>query len=361
MNNEIVDYRTVCLSGKTVRMINQCLLPHKFEIYEARTHEETAKAISSMIVRGAGAIGVAAAFGVAQAALEAQSRNMNEFLEYVENVAVYLKSIRPTAVNLFHAIDRCLLAAKGESDIDECRKLIVKEAQKIADEDVFASKKIGEYGKELIKDGYRILTHCNAGALAFIDYGTALSPIRFAHYEGKDIFVFVDETRPMFQGSRLTAWELCQEGIRYAIIADNAAGFFMRKGEIQMAIVGADRIAANGDVVNKIGTYEKAVIAKENSIPFYVAAPLTTFDLKCECGDKIRIEERSAEEVLSAWGVDEKGKFTKLRIAGICSEARNPSFDVTPAKYVQGIITERGIIAPPLEEGIHKLFKASAF
>lgn len=351
----IRDYRTVWLSGKVVKMIDQRLLPHRFEVYEARNHKETAEAIANMTVRGAGAIGATGAFGVAQAALEVESEELRAFLEYVKKAAMVLKGTRPTAVNLFHAIDRCLSAIKRGSNVEECQKLAVEEAQRIADGDVDASKKIGEHGKDLIEDGFGVLTHCNAGALAFIDYGTALSPIRFAHYEGKGIFVFVDETRPRCQGSRLTAWELYQEGIKHAIIADNAAGLFMRRGEIQLVIVGADRIAANGDVANKIGTYEKAVLAEENHIPFYVAAPLMTFDVKCRSGDEIPIEERATDEVLCMWGTDNNGQFTKIRIAPISSEARNPAFDITPAKYIRGIITERGIITPPFKEKIHKL------
>jgi len=358
INGEVKDYHTVWLTGKTVKMIDQKLLPHKFEIYEARNYRETAEAIRNLTVRGAGAIGVTGAFGVAQAALEAQTEDLKEFLNYVENAAAILKGTRPTAVNLFHAIDRCLSAIRGGGTVDECRELAVREAQRIADEDVEASRKIGEYGKALIKDGFGILTHCNAGALAFIDYGTALSPIRFAHYEGKNIFVFVDETRPICQGARLTAWELLQEGIKHAIIVDNAAGFYMRNGNIQLVIVGGDRIAMNGDVANKIGTYEKAVLAKENRIPFYVAAPLMSFDSKCRSGKDIPIEERSPEEVLTMWGANEKGRFTEIRMAPTHSEARNPAFDITPAKYLSGIITERGIIKPPFKENISKFLRS---
>lgn len=357
INNETKDYHTVWLSGKTVKMINQRLLPHRFEINEARDYKETAKAIMNMTVRGAGAIGVTGAFGIAQAALDFQGQDLSEFFKAVEDAAITLKDTRPTAVNLFHAIDRCISVVKAGSNTEDCKRLAIQEAQKIADEDIDASKRIGEYGKELINNGFGILTHCNAGALAFIDYGTALSPIRFAHYEGKDIFVYVDETRPMCQGSRLTAWELCQEGIKHAVIADNAAGHFMRRGEIQVVIVGADRIAANGDVANKIGTYEKAVLAKENNIPFYVAAPLMTFDLKCENGNRIPIEERQPDEVSCIWGFTKKGRFSEMRIAPASSAARNPAFDVTPARYVDGVITERGIVTPPFEESIHRLLK----
>ncbi len=357
VNGEKRDYRTVWLSGRTVKMINQRLLPHRFEVHEAKNHKETAKAIMDMTVRGAGAIGVTGALGVAQAALEAETEELNKFLEYVNDAAATLKETRPTAVNLFHAVDRCVSAVMKGNSVEECKNLAVEEAQRIADEDVEASRKIGVYGEELIRDGYGILTHCNAGALAFIDYGTALSPIRFAHYGGKAIFVLVDETRPQCQGSRLTAWELHQEGIRHAVIADNAAGFYMRRGEIQLVIVGADRIAANGDVTNKIGTYEKAVLARENGIPFYVAAPTMTFDLECRNGDEIPIEERPAEEVLGMWGVDEDGQITRIRVAPVSSEARNPAFDITPAEYVDGIITERGIIRPSFEDKIHRLLQ----
>jgi S-methyl-5-thioribose-1-phosphate isomerase len=359
INGEVKDYRTVWLTGKTVKMIDQRLLPHRFEIHEARNYRETAEAIRNMTVRGAGAIGVTGAFGVAQAALETQTEDLKVFLNYVENAAATLKGTRPTAVNLFHAIDRCLSAIRGRGTVDEFRELAVNEAQRIAEEDVEASRKIGEYGKDLIEDGFGILTHCNAGALAFIDYGTALSPIRLAHYEGKEIFVFVDETRPMCQGARLTAWELLQEGIKHAVIVDNAAGFYMGNENIQLVIVGADRIAKNGDVANKIGTYEKAALAKENRIPFYVAAPLMTFDPKCRRGKDIPIEERSPDEVLSMWGVNEKEQFTKVRIAPTPSEARNPAFDITPAKFVSGIITEKGIIRPPFKENILNLLSKS--
>ena len=229
-------------------------------------------------------------------------------------------------------------------------------ARDYADWNAELCRKIGEYGDKLIQNNQNILTHCNAGALACVDFGTALSPIRIAHYSGKNVFVYVDETRPRNQGSSLTAWELAQEKINHAIIADNAAGFFMKKNKIDLVIVGADRIAMNGDVANKIGTYEKAVLARENNIPFYVAAPLSTFDANAKTGEDIPIEERSEDEILYISGIDANNEIKKVRIAPEESSAKNPAFDVTPAKYITGIITEKGIIKP-VEKEIEKFVK----
>jgi methylthioribose-1-phosphate isomerase len=349
------EVRTLWMEGNTIRLIDQRKLPHTFEIATLESHRETADAIRDMMLRGAGAIGVTAGYGMAQAALEARDLQLEAFETYMAESAERLRNTRPTAANLFHAIDRCMKAGSSGS-VEERVEAVVVEADSIAEEDLEASRRIGEYGNALIEDGFRVLTHCNAGALAFIDYGTALSPIRFAHREGKGVFVFVDETRPRCQGSRLTAWELEQEGIPYAVIVDNAAGHFMRRGEIDMVIVGADRIAANGDVANKIGTYEKAVVARENGIPFYVAAPRMTFDLSCGGGDDIEIEERGQEEVLGMWGVDEDGEPTRVLVAGKGARVRNPAFDVTPARYVSAFITEAGILRPPFDESIRKTF-----
>jgi len=357
VDGEELELRTVWMEDGVVKMIDQRLLPHRFRILETKSHVETAQAIKDMAVRGAGAIGVAAAYAVAQAALQYRGRDLQGFMKFMEEAAEVVRNTRPTAVNLFHAVDRVLRAAKRGSTVEECQELAVREAERIADEDAEASRRIGELGSQLIQDGYRILTHCNAGALAFVDYGTALSPIRVAHRQGKRVFVYVDETRPRCQGSRLTAWELLQEGIPHAIIADNAAGLLMMRGEIDMVIVGADRIAMNGDVANKIGTYEKAVLARENRIPFYVAAPTSTIDPSCSSGDGIPIEERSPLEVLTAWGVDEEGEVRRVRIAPDGSEAINPAFDVTPARYITAIITEKGIIRQPLEENIPTILK----
>ncbi len=355
IDGETREVRTLWMEGQKIRLIDQRRLPHRFEITTLENHKETAKAIKNMVMRGAGAIGVAGGYGIAQAALEAQHMSVKGFETYLFEAAERLRKTRPTAANLFHAIDRCMEASISGS-VHERVRAIISEADSVAEDDLSASRRIGEYGCDLIDDGFRILTHCNAGALAFIDYGTALSPIRFAHMRGKQVFVFVDETRPRCQGARLTAWELEQEGIPYAVIVDNAAGYYMRQGEIDMVIVGADRVAANGDVANKIGTYEKAVVAKENRIPFYVAAPRMTFDLSCRNGDFIEIEERDPEEVRSMWGLNEEGKPSKVLISEEKTNIRNPAFDVTPAEFISGFITEVGILRPPYSDSIYEAF-----
>ena len=352
---ETKEFLTLWREGKDVKMIDQRVLPHRFEILTLEDHKETADSIKGMVCRGAGAIGCAAGYAMAQAALEAKELDEDKFEEYFEKAAEYIQKTRPTAVNLFQAVDRCCEAGSAGSVKERVEK-VVKEADKIALEDLEASKKMGEHGSELIKDGDRVLTHCNAGALAFIDYGTALSPIRFAQKQGKRPFVWVDETRPRCQGARLTAWELMQEGIEYALIVDNAAGYFMQRGEVDLVIVGADRITSRGDVANKIGTYEKAVTAKENEIPFYIAAPEMTFDLKTDSGWDVEIEERDPEEVTKVWGLSKDGELTEVQIPADGTTARNPSFDITPARYITGFITEKGIIYPPFRENILKKF-----
>ncbi|MBD3205743.1 S-methyl-5-thioribose-1-phosphate isomerase [Candidatus Bathyarchaeota archaeon] len=353
---ETRDIWTLWREGTEVKMIDQRVLPHKFEILTFKNFKETADSIRDMVCRGAGAIGCAAGYSMAQAALEANEMEVAQFTDYLENAASYAYGTRPTAVNLFQAVERCLEAG-SMGDVNERVEKVVEEADRIAEEDLEASKKMGEHGSELIGDDYRILTHCNAGALAFIDFGTALSPIRFAQKQGKRPFVWVDETRPRCQGARLTAWELMQEGIDYALIVDNAAGYFMQRGEVDIVIVGADRVTANADVVNKIGTYEKAVVAKENDIPFYVAAPRMTFDLKTETGWEVEIEERSHEEVTRMWGKINEDELKDVQIPADGTVARNPSFDITPARYISGFITEEGIIKPPFEENIRKTFQ----
>ena len=341
-----LNYRTVWMRDTSVYMINQLLLPFKFEIYQSKNYAETANAINTMIVRGAPAIGATGAFGLAQAALQYEGESYNEFEQYVGESFQLLNSTRPTANDLNYALNFVKSKMFAEGSITNSKMRAFEAAQEYADLSAEVCRQIGEHGNKLIKNNQNILTHCNAGALACVDFGTALSPIRIAHYSKKNIFVYADETRPRNQGMSLTAWELAQEKIPHSIIADNAAGYFMKKGEIDFVIVGADRIAMNGDVANKIGTYEKAVLAKENNIPFYVAAPLSTFDVNSKAGDDIPIEERNEEEVLYISGIDENKKIRKVRIAPEQSNAKNPAFDVTPARYITGIITEKGVINP---------------
>ncbi len=324
----------------TVCYIDQNALPFEFTIREASGFVESCQAITSMAVRGAGAIGALAGYAMAQAYLSAPGNNPAEYLAAARE---QIESTRPTARNLFYAVEMVFHAGLISAE------QAVKTAQEIAEKDARDSQKIGEYGSELIREGYGILTHCNAGWLAFVDYGTALSPIYKAHEQGKSLTVYVDETRPRNQGASLTAWELGNAGIPYVIIPDNAGAYYMSKGRIQMIIAGADRIAANGDVANKIGTLEKALVAKEYNIPFYIAAPLSTFDPDCHTGADIPIEERPEEEVLFQSGPDESGQVRTIRVSAPGSTALNPAFDVTPFSYISGIITEKGIIKPSVE------------
>lgn len=346
INSKIKEYKTVWMEyNNVVNLIDQRKLPEKFEIFQAKNFRKTAKAIKNMVVRGAPAIGVTAGYGIAQAALEFSGNNFNIFLRHIKNAKKIFMNTRPTAFDLFFSLENLYEKIKEAKNVSEAKKIAVLESKNYAKESEERCKKIGKLGEKLIKSGDKILTHCNAGALGCVDFGTALSIIRFAHYSGKKkIFVWIDETRPRLQGAKLTSWELCQEGIPHAIIADNAAGYFMKKGEVDLVLVGADRIAKNGDIANKIGTYEKAVLAKENGIPFYVAAPLTTFDKNCKSGDKIKIEERSEDEILF---------LGKKRIAPKNSSARNPAFDITPRKFVTAFITEKGIFKP---KEVKKLF-----
>lgn len=310
------DLRALWMEGRVVKAIDQQLLPNRFRIVTISTYQGMARAIKDMTIRGAPSIGAAAAYGMALAQLKGDS---------LSKAARAIKSTRPTAHDLFYAID--LMLSKSDGDLAAA-------ADDYADIVVEMCRKIGTHGAKLIKDGDRILTHCNAGALATVDFGTALAPIRVAHRQGKDIFVYVDETRPRLQGAKLTAWELNNEGIDHAIIPDNAAGHYM-KDSVDLVIVGADRIARNGDFANKIGTYSKAVLAKENKVPFYVAAPASTFDKRVRSGREIPIEARSEDEVLCVG---------KCRIAPKGSRALNPCFDVTPARFVTAYVTEKGIL-----------------
>lgn len=313
------DLRAIWMDGDSVTVIDQRALPQKFKTIGIKTYAEMAEAISNMTVRGAPTIGAAAAYGMALAWKAGDD---------LDKAAKTIKATRPTAHDLFYAVD--LMLSKRKDDL-------VKAAEAYADSIVTMCKSIGEHGSTLIKDGSRVLTHCNAGALATVDFGTALAPMRVAHRSGRKFFVYVDETRPRLQGAKLTAWELLNEGIDHAIIADNAAGHYMSRGQVDLVVVGADRIASNGDFANKIGTYEKAVLAKESGVPFYVAAPVSTFDFSLASGSGIVIEERSQDEVLLVGG---------RRISPEGSRALNPAFDVTPARYVTGFITEKGVFRP---------------
>ena len=336
------NYRTIWMEGNTIQTIEQNKLPEEFEIISIDTLEDVAKSISTMIVRGAPAIGAMGAFGLAQAIQKMDAPNKQE----IQNVRDFLFQTRPTAYDLQHGLDFVMAKTLSEPDPHTMKKIAMESAQAYVDASAEACRKIGEYGNSLINDGDKLLTHCNAGALATVDYGTALAPMRLAHKNGKNIFIFVDETRPRLQGAKLTAFELHEEGIPHAVIVDNAAGFYMARGEVDMMITGTDRVAANGDVANKIGTYEKAVVAHENGIPVYIAAPISTIDFTCPTGNDIPIEERNQNEVLDMGG---------HRVAHEGSIALNPAFDVTPAKYITGIITEQGIYNPgELDKIIHK-------
>jgi methylthioribose-1-phosphate isomerase len=334
------NYRTVWMEDSTVFLIEQNLLPFQFRIEEVTDHTGCCHAIKTMKVRGAGAIGAIAGFAMA---LAFKNAPRDEGDLFVRNARREIESTRPTARNLFYATEKVFEA--GLSSLHAAFEM----AQWIADKDSEDSRMIGVYGKELIRSGCRIETHCNAGWLAFVDYGTALSPVYAAYQDGKEIFVYVDETRPRGQGARLTAWELHNASIPHLIIPDNAGAYFMSQGKIDLMITGADRIVRNGDVANKIGTLEKAIVAKEYGIPFYIAAPTSTFDLACENGHEIPIEERNEDEVLYQEGPDEKGINTRIRVCSPGSHAANPAFDVTPSHLITGIITEKGIIKPTTE------------
>jgi methylthioribose-1-phosphate isomerase len=342
---------TVERSARGVRMIDQRRLPRE-EIYvEAASPEEVAEAIRLMAVRGAPAIGVAAAFGLALGATQAADLDEAPFERRMDEMYRLMGAARPTAVNLPWAIDRMkgtARRARAEGrPVREIAALLEDEARRIRDEDLEACRAIGRHGAALVPGVARILTHCNAGGLATAGYGTALGVVRAAVEAGKKVRVFADETRPFLQGARLTAWELMKDGIEIVLITDNMAGSFLHRGEIDLVVVGADRIAANGDVANKIGTYSVAVLASANGVPFYVAAPLSSIDLGCPDGDHIPIEERDPREVVELFGI---------QVAPVGVAVRNPAFDVTPSPYVTAIITEKGIARHPYRTSLPALF-----
>ncbi len=344
--------RTVFWENDSLHLIDQRRLPGSLEIVVCRTHAEVAEAIRTMTVRGAPAIGAAAAFGLALAALESRARDAAGLRADLEAAARLLKETRPTAVNLAWAVDRVLesvfVRLSVSKSVDDLRLSVLAEAQRIADEDVETNRRMAGHGAALLEDGDTVIHHCNTGALATVDWGTALGVIRMAHEQGKRIHVLVDETRPRLQGARLTAWELEQYGIPYEIITDNMAGHFLRTGQAQKVLFGADRIAANGDVANKIGTYMLALAAHDNGAPVYSVAPTSTIDFSLAHGGLIPIEERAQDEVLAI-------QFGGERVAPAGARARNPAFDVTPARLITAIVTEHGIVRPPFDVSLIKV------
>jgi len=334
--------------GNRVRILDQSRLPREEVYLELDDYQSIASAITELKIRGAPAIGVAGAYGIALGALKIESVARDEFLGKFGGIINTIADTRPTARNLFRAIERMRQVSEAGENVAQIKAALVDEAVRIHAEEAEATRKLSESGAELIEDGFTILTHCNTGPLATTGYGTALGVIIRAKEQGKRIKVLATETRPLLQGARLTTWELKKAGIPVTLITDSAAGYFMRRGEVNCVLVGADRIAANGDVANKIGTYTLAVLARENNIPFYVAAPTTTIDPSLASGDEIPIEQRGAEEVTHVQGV----RITPEGVA-----AANPAFDITPHRYITAIITERGIIRGDYGEGIRKLFQ----
>jgi methylthioribose-1-phosphate isomerase len=341
---------TIQWHGDTIRMIDQRKLPNRVVWFTCRGYKDVIRGIRNMVIRGAPAIGVAAAMGLAIGARSIRTKNYPTFRRRFEAMAAEMLEARPTAVNLRWAVERMRRRVENmaEQPVEDIKSALREESEQILAEDIEINRRIGKHGQRLVPRKAAILTHCNAGALATGGYGTALGVIRTAHEKGKDITVFADETRPWLQGLRLTAFELMSEGIPVTVIADSAAGSLMRQKRIDLVITGADRIAANGDVANKIGTYPVAVLAKANGIPFYVAAPRSTIDPHIRRGDMIPVEERSPEEICH-W------KGSAVGPAGVC--ALNPAFDITPARYVSAIVTENGIIRPPYRTTIRDLLK----
>jgi methylthioribose-1-phosphate isomerase len=345
---------TIDWQGDAVVMVDQRKLPGQEVYVRCRSAQEVARAIRTMVIRGAPAIGVAAAMGIALGMKRSTARGTRQFTVDFQKICDMMAATRPTAVNLFWAIDRMkgvfAATAQAGASADEIADRLEVEARAIHDEDVAACRAMGAFGAEIVPDGARVLTHCNAGALATAGYGSALGVIRAAVEQGKRIAVIADETRPFLQGARLTAWELVRDGINTTVITESMAGPLMRAGDIDMVVVGADRIAANGDTANKIGTYTVAVLAHEHKIPFYVAAPISTIDLATVDGDHIPIEERDQREV---------SHLGSARLTPEGAHIRNPAFDVTPHRYITGIITERGIFKPPYTESLKRALEAA--
>lgn len=344
----IEETRTVFWEDGQVCMIDQTIIPHRFEIVRYSTYQDVADAIKTMVVRGAPAIGAAAGFGMALAAATSTATSAEALRADLKTAGDVLGASRPTAVNLFWGIERMLKRAADPAldSVEALRDALLAEAQRIADEDIAINQRMGAYGAELVPDTATIIHHCNTGSLATVGWGTALGVVRSAFQQGKKLHVFVDETRPRLQGARLTAWELKNLGVPHTIIADGASGHYMRRHGVDLCLVGSDRIAANGDAANKIGTYNLAVVARAHGVPFYVVAPFSTIDLSLPHGDLIEIEERDPEEVTVIQG---------QRIAPEGSPAGNPAFDVTPNHYITAIITEMGVIRPPFVVNLAKM------
>ena len=336
-----IGYQPIEWLGNKVKLLDQTKLPREEVYLELSDYQEVAAAIKEMRIRGAPAIGVAGAYGIALGALKIEAVSRDEFLLRLKDIMQTLATTRPTARNLFAAIDRMQQAAGVGGDMEQIKKALVSEAARIHSEEAEATGKLARFGAELIRDGATILTHCNTGPLATTGCGTALGVIRQAKEQGKKIKVFTSETRPLLQGARLTAWELKQALIPFTLITDSMAGYFLSRGEVDCIIIGADRIASNGDTANKIGSYTLAVLAMENGIPFYVAAPVSTIDLSLACGDEIPIEERDPDEVTHLQGVSTAPEGTR---------AANPAFDVTPHYYITAIVTEKGAVKEPYIE-----------
>ena len=328
-----------------VQMIDQRWLPGEFNVVSYNDYRQVAEAIREMVVRGAPAIGVAAAYGLALAAKKSSATDLDIFRSDMQQAAEELKAARPTAVNLSWAVDRVLEVAIDDQSVASLRDAVLVEAQRISDEDVEINQRMAHHGATLIEDGDTVIHHCNTGALAAVDWGTALGVIRMAHELGKRVHVLVDETRPRLQGARLTAWELEQYNIPYEIISDSSAGYFLRTGQVQKVFYGADRVAANGDVANKIGTYMLSLAAYDSLVPTYCVVPTSTVDLSLASGDLIPIEERGPDEVLN---IQSGGR----PLSPTNAKARNPAFDITPHRLVTAIVTENGVVYPPFEANL---------
>jgi methylthioribose-1-phosphate isomerase len=344
------DYQPIAWLGDRVKILDQTKLPQKEVYLELDDYRDLASAIKEMKVRGAPVIGIAGAYAAALGALKTDTTSGGEFIKKLQKVIDVIAATRPTARNLFFALERMKKAAETGKNTTDIKKILVAEAVKIHQEEAEATHRLSLFGAKVLKDGWTVLTHCNTGPLATSGYGTAMGVIIAAQKQGKHIKVLADETRPLLQGARLTTWELKKAGVPVTLITDSMAGYFMRGGKVNCVITGADRIAANGDTANKIGTYVLAILAKENNVPFYIAAPVSTIDISIKTGEKIPIEERKAEEVTY---------FQGIHVAPEGTKAANPAFDVTPHKYITAIITDKGIIKEPYLEGIKRLSEKS--